>query len=87
MSEANANVFNDRNRNVIIIAVTIVVLAIIIMYFWDRQQKHNLELERLETQGEVWQEWGPPQQSWQQSQQQQQNRQPNKAPGKKGRIL
>ena len=87
MSAENANISNGRNSNVLIIAVTIVVLAIIIMYFWDRQQKHNLELERLETQGEVWQEWGPPQQSWQQSQQQQQNRQPNKAPGKKGRIL
>ncbi len=63
MAEANINESIGRNRNTIIIAVTIVVLAIILMYFWDRQQKHNLELERLETQGEVWQEWGPPQQN------------------------
>ena len=87
MAEANINESIGRNRNAIIIAVTIVVLAIILMYFWDRQQKHNLELERLETQGEVWQEWGPPQQSWQQHQQQQQNRQQNKVPGKRGKIL
>lgn len=65
MSEADANVFNDRNRNVIIIAVTIVVLAVILMYFRDRQQKRALELQRLDTQGDVWEEWGPPQQNGQ----------------------
>lgn len=74
MSEANANVFNDRNRNVIIIAVTIVVLAIILLYFRDRQQKRALELQRLDTQVDVWEEWGPPQQ----------NRQLNNASGKSG---
>lgn len=65
MSEADANVFNDRNRNVIIIAVTIVVLAVILMYFHGRQQKRILELQRLETQGDVWEEWGLPQQNGQ----------------------
>lgn len=65
MSEADANVFNDRNRNVIIIAVTIVVLAVILMYFHDRQQKRALELQRLDIQGNVWEEWGPPQQNGQ----------------------
>lgn len=63
MSEADANVFNDRNRNVIIIAVTIVVLAVILMYFRDRQQDRALELKRLDTQGDVWEEWGLPQQN------------------------
>ena len=87
MAEANINESIGCNRNTIIIAVTIVVLAIVFLYLWDRQQKRDLELERLETQGEVWQEWGPPQQSWQQPQQQQQNRQPNKVPGKRGKIL
>ena len=77
MAEANINESIGRNRNTIIIAATIVVLAIILMYFWDRQQKYNLELERLETQGEVWQEWGPPGQ----------NRQPTNTPGKGGKIL
>ena len=65
MSEADANVFNDRNRNVIIIAVTIVVLAVILMYFRDRQQNRALELRRLDTQGDVWEEWGLPQQNGQ----------------------
>lgn len=65
MSEADANVFNDRNRNVIIIAVTIVVLAVILMCFRDRQQKRALELQRLDTQGDVWEEWGMPQQNGQ----------------------
>jgi len=77
MSEANANVFNDRNRNVIIIAVTIVVLAIILLYFRDRQQKRALELQRLDTQVDVWEEWGPPQQ----------NRQLNNASGKSGEKI
>ncbi|MHC4172434.1 MAG: hypothetical protein ACYST5_05770, partial [Planctomycetota bacterium] len=51
-----------RNRNAIIITATIVVLAIILMYFWDRQQKRVLELRRLDTQTDVWEEWGLPQQ-------------------------
>ncbi len=63
MTETNVNEFIGHNKNTIIIAVTIVVLAVIFMYFWDRQQKRALELERLETQTEVWQEWGPPQQN------------------------
>ncbi len=77
MVEANINESIGRNRNAIIIAVTIVVLAIILMYFRDRQQKRYLELQQLEGQVEVWEEWGLPQQ----------NMQPNKVPGKKGRIL
>ncbi|NQT03215.1 MAG: hypothetical protein HQ580_14400 [Planctomycetes bacterium] len=48
------------NKNAIIIAVTIVVLAVIFMFFRDRQQKRHLESERIETQTELWQEWGPP---------------------------
>jgi len=63
MSTENVDVSDGRNRNMIILAVTIVVLAIILMYFWDRQQKRALELERLEAQTEVWQEWGVPQQN------------------------
>ena len=74
MTEVNANVSNGRNWNAIIIAVTIVVLAIILMYFRDRQQKRYLELQQLEGQVDVWEEWGPPQQ----------NRQLNNAPGKGG---
>ena len=74
MTETNVNKFIGSNKNAIIIAVTIVVLAVIFMFFRDRQQKRALELERLETQTEVWQEWGPPQQ----------NRQLNNTTGKGG---
>jgi len=77
MTEANANVPNDRNWNAIIIAVTIVVLAVILMYFRDRQQQRMLELQRLDTQGNVWEEWGLPQQ----------NRQLNNAYGKGGEKI
>ncbi len=65
MAEAKANISEvvNCNKNTIIIAITIVALAVVFLYFWDRQQKRDLELERLETQTEVWQEWGPPQQN------------------------
>jgi hypothetical protein len=62
MTETDVNEFIGSSKNAIIIAVTIVVLAVIFMYFRDKQQKRALALERFETQTEVWQEWGPPQQ-------------------------
>jgi len=51
------------NKNAIIIAATIVVLAVIFMFFRDRQQKRNLQLQRLDTQMKVWEEWETPQQN------------------------
>jgi len=86
MAEANIDESVGRNRNALIIAVTTVVLAIILMYLHDRQQKRELQLQRLDTQMDVWEEWGPPRQSQRQLQQQQ-NRQPDKVPGKRGKIL
>ncbi len=78
MTEANVNEFIGINKNAIIIAVTIVVLAVIFMFFRDRQQKRDLQLQRLGTQMDVWEEWGPPQQ----------NRQLNNTTGKgSGKIL
>lgn len=78
MSDANANVSSGRNNNLLIIAITVVVLAIVLMYFRDRHQKRALELQRLESQVDVWEEWGLPQQ----------NRQLNNAPDKgEGKIL
>ena len=67
MAETNVNEFIGSNKNSIIIAVTIVVLAVIFMFFRDRQQKRKFQLESVETQTEVWQEWGPPQQNTQQN--------------------
>ncbi len=72
MTEANVNKFIGSNKNAIIIAVTIVVLAVIFMFFRDRQQKRDLQLQRLDTQMNVWEDWGP----------QQQNRQLNNTTGK-----
>ncbi len=74
MTGANVNEFIGINKNAIIIAVTIVVLAVIFMFFRDRQQKRDLQLQRLDTQMNVWEEWGPPQQ----------NRQLNDTTGKGG---
>lgn len=66
------------NKNSIIIAVTIVVLAVIFMFFRDRQQKRDLQLQGLDAKMDVWEEWGP----------QQQNKQLNNVTGKGGgRIL
>ena len=64
MAEAKANTNKYVcNKNAIIIAVTIVVLVVIFMFFNDRQQKRRGQLERLDTQTDVMEEWGPPQQN------------------------
>ena len=65
MAEAKANIseFVNCNKNAISIVVTIVVLAVIFMYFRDRQQKRQFQLERLDTQMDVMEEWGPPHQN------------------------
>ena len=79
MTGTNVNdEFIGSNKNAIIIAATIVVLAAIFMFFRDRQQKRNLQLQRLDTQMKVWEDWRP----------QQQNRQLNNNSGQGGeRIL
>ncbi len=63
MAEANAKKATGSNNNAIIIAVTIVALAVVFMYFLDRQQKRELQLEQLEAQMGVWEEWPPPRQN------------------------
>ena len=73
-SKANMDECINCNKKAILIAVSIVLLAVIFMFFRDRQQKRELQLERLETQTGVWEEWGPPQQ----------NRQLNNATDKSG---
>jgi predicted Holliday junction resolvase-like endonuclease len=63
MADTNVNERIGSNKNAIIIAVTIVVLAAIFMFYRDRQQKRNLQLEMLDTQVDVWDEWGMQQQN------------------------
>jgi hypothetical protein len=75
MAETKVNERIGSNKNAIIIAVTIVVLAAVFIFFRDRQQKRNLQLELLDTQRDVWEEWGLPQQ---------QNRQLNNETGRGG---
>ncbi len=74
MTDANLKEHIGANKNAIIIAVTIVVLVVIFMFYRDRQQKRNLQLELLDTQVDVWDEWGL----------QQQNRQLNGTTGRDG---
>jgi hypothetical protein len=59
MSKETNNLPQQRDYNTIIIVVTIVLLAVIFMFFWDRQQGRQNRLERFETQTEVLEEWGP----------------------------
>jgi hypothetical protein len=78
MTDTSVNERISNNKNAIVIAVTIVVLAVVFMFYRDRQQKRELQLERLDTQMDVWDEWGP----------QQQNRRLNNATGNgAGKIL
>ena len=51
------------NKNTIIIVVTAVLLAVIFMFFYDRQQKRQFQLERLDTQMDVMEEQGPSRQN------------------------
>jgi hypothetical protein len=55
--------FISSNANAITIAVTIVIIAVTFMFFRDRQQKRDLQLQHLETQMKVYEEWGVPQQN------------------------
>ena len=59
MSEANANTLCERDLKKILIAVTIIVLAVAFLIFWDRQQKRAFELEKLENRMNVLEEWPP----------------------------
>lgn len=76
MAKAKANMSKlvNCNKNTIIIVVTIVVLAVVFMYFGGRQQKRDLQLERLDTQMDTMEEWDPTRQ----------NRQMNNTTGQRG---
>ncbi len=49
------------NKNAIIIAVAAVLLAVIFVFFQDRQQKRQDQLRRLDTQMDVMEDLGPSQ--------------------------
>ena len=60
MADGNKNKIVTSNKNMIIVAVSFVVLVVIFMFFRDRQQKRDFQLERLDAQKDVVEEWGPP---------------------------
>jgi len=55
--KANTNESINCSKNAIIIAITIVMLAVVFMYFRNRQQKRWLQLEHFDTQMDVQEEW------------------------------
>ncbi|MHC4114382.1 MAG: hypothetical protein ACYSSL_03555 [Planctomycetota bacterium] len=63
MSKETNKLPRQRNYDTIIIIATVIALAVIFMFFWDRQQERRLQLERLETQTDVMEEWGPQRQN------------------------
>jgi len=82
---SKANVLNVDNNNILTVAIAVVVLAIVLMFFWDRQQQRAVELRRIETKIELLEEWGiQPQQQLQQQNAQQNN---INAQGNGGRIF
>ena len=84
-ADSKANLLNLDNNNILTISIAVVVLAIVLMFFWDRQQQRAVELRRIETRIDLLEEWGiRPQQ-----QLQQQNAQQNStnAQGSGGRIF
>jgi hypothetical protein len=60
MEKTELKAWCARHGNGLIIALTVLILAITAMFYWDRQRKRDLEWRRIETQTDVWEEWGPP---------------------------
>jgi cell division protein FtsN len=83
-ADSKANVLNLVNNNILTIAIAVVVLAIILMFFWDRQQQRAVELRRIETKIDLLEDWGVPTQQLQQQNAQQNN---TNAQGNGGRIF
>lgn len=71
-----------KRNNVLIVAVTFVALIILLMLFWDRQQRRAIDLRRIQAKMDFMQEWEP-------TPLPEQNKQMNnaKTPSKAGRVL
>ena len=84
-ADSKANLLNLDNNNILTISIAVVVLAIVLMFFWDRQQQRAVELRRIETRIDLLEEWGiRPQQQLQQQNVQQNS---TNAQGGSGRIF
>ena len=78
MDQTNTEAPHNRHLNTIIIAGIIVLLAVVFLYFQDRQQQRDLQLRRLEAKVELMEEWSRPRQ---------QNQQNNLPPRTGGRMF
>ena len=59
---SNENRAISANSNVLTFAITVVVLAVVLLIFWDRQQQRSVELRRIENRVDLLEDWGiPPQ--------------------------
>jgi len=65
MTEKNTTPTSIWNNKTLIIAVVVVVLAVIFMYFRDQKLQRDYELQRLERRVELLEEWGRPRQNMQ----------------------
>ena len=65
MTGANKDTLTVRSNKTPIIAVAVVVLVIIFLYFLDQKQQRAYELRRLEKRVELLEEWGRPRQNMQ----------------------
>jgi len=65
MTWENRNTSNVWSDKTLIIAVAVVVLGIIFLYFLDQKQQRAYELRRLEKRVELLEEWGRPRQNMQ----------------------
>jgi len=88
-ADSKASLLDLGNNNILAIAVAAVIVVIILIFFWDRQQQRAIELRRIETKIELYEEWGiRPQQQLQQPNTQQSLQQNNtNAQGNGGRIF
>lgn len=75
MSAENLS-FTERNSNMLIIGVAVVVVLIFFLYFRGRQQDREIEIRRIDRQVELLEDWPPPR-----------NLQPASSPDKPGKIL
>ncbi len=76
MSDESIKAFVDRHGNALIVAVTILIVAAVALWYMDRQQTRNMEMQRLEQQ-DIYEEWGPPRQ----------NPRPRNAQDNRGKVL
>ncbi|MBA7653185.1 hypothetical protein ES703_61028 [subsurface metagenome] len=49
----------ENNRNLLTALIALIVLAVVVVFYWDRQKQLGLRRTQAEIQGELLEEWGP----------------------------